>query len=322
MLKSLLIVLVTGATAATSKQSKNPLRPGNVNRLCVWVEQGGTPDTAWDLKAVKAYTATHKVCIVAKNGKNGKNGKAGAKGAKGAQGAQGLMGTAGAQGLQGIAGLAGKDGINGEAGAPGEQGLPGENGLDGLNGEDGENGLNGTNGEDGENGENGQNGQSVTSAVEPPGANCAAGGSEFTAANGVTYACNGEDGEDGQDGTNGTNGEDGENGAPGEPGPAGPPGFSGIVTVAGGEDTGDKQFTVPCPLNLSTPNNLTDRLVALSGGFDIQGGVKASFRSNEAGLPTTGQQQVGNSWTVIQTSGQDLSGTIYVYCLAPAPAAS
>ena len=83
MVKSLLIglvavlVLATGATAASSKQSKNPLRPGNVHRLCVWVEQGGTPDTAWDLKAVKAYTATHKVCIEGKKGKPGKNGKNG-----------------------------------------------------------------------------------------------------------------------------------------------------------------------------------------------------------------------------------------------------
>ena len=87
-----MLVLVTGATAASSEQSKHPLRPGNVNRLCVWVEQGGTPDTAWDLKAVKAYTATHKVCIVGKAGKNGKNGKAGARGAKGATGAQGAQG--------------------------------------------------------------------------------------------------------------------------------------------------------------------------------------------------------------------------------------
>ena len=38
---------------------------------------------------------------------------------------------------------------------------------------------------------------SVASAVEPAGANCADGGSKFTAANGVTYACNGADGESG-----------------------------------------------------------------------------------------------------------------------------
>ena len=73
MVKSLLIgllavlVLATGATAAGSKKDQTRY----VNRLCVWVEQGGTPDTAFDLKAVKAYTATRKTCIVGKRGKPG-----------------------------------------------------------------------------------------------------------------------------------------------------------------------------------------------------------------------------------------------------------
>jgi hypothetical protein len=40
----------------------------------------------------------------------------------------------------------------------------------------------------------GDNGVSVTSSAETAGTNCAAGGSKFTAANGVTYACNGADG--------------------------------------------------------------------------------------------------------------------------------
>ena len=67
-----------------------------------------------------------------------------------------------------------------------------------------------------------------------------------------------------------------------------------------------------CPLNLSTPDP-NDRLEAVSGGFNIQGSVTASFRSSPTGNPmgTT-------AWTVIQTSGNDLSGTVYVYCLAPA----
>ncbi len=47
-------------------------------------------------------------------------------------------------------------------------------------------------------------------------------------------------------------------------------GFSGLVTVAGGTNTGDKQFTVNCPLNASTPDP-NDRLEAISGGFNIQG---------------------------------------------------
>ena len=128
MLKSLLIglvallVLATGATAASPKQKVK-----NVNRLCVWVESGNnTPDTAWDLKIKKAYTANVKTCIVGKQGKTGKQGKqgkTGAKGATGAQGlmgipgAQGLMGTPGAQGLQGIAALAGKNGLDGGDGS-------------------------------------------------------------------------------------------------------------------------------------------------------------------------------------------------------------
>jgi hypothetical protein len=40
-------------------------------------------------------------------------------------------------------------------------------------------------------------GVSVTSAPEPAGANCANGGSAFTSASGVTYACNGATGNDG-----------------------------------------------------------------------------------------------------------------------------
>ncbi len=84
------------------------------------------------------------------------------------------------------------------------------------------------------------------------------------------------------------------------------------MTVAGGTETGDKQFTVNCPLNLSTPNP-TDRLEAVSGGYNILGSVTASFRSDSTGNPTG-----GTSWTIVQTSGKDLSGTAYVYCLAPA----
>jgi hypothetical protein len=39
--------------------------------------------------------------------------------------------------------------------------------------------------------------------------------------------------------------------------------------------------------------------------------VTASFRSNSAGNPS------GNtSWTIIQSSGSALSGTVYVYCVA------
>jgi hypothetical protein len=64
--------------------------------------------------------------------------------------------------------------------------------------------------------------------------------------------------------------------------------------------SGEKQFTVNCPVNH----------VALGGGFSVQGSVTASFRSNAAGNPA------GNtSWTIAQSSGASLSGTVYVYCV-------
>jgi len=78
--------------------------------------------------------------------------------------------------------LKGNRGLQGPAGAAGSVGPIGPTGQQGLKGDAGTPGTNGT------------NGISVTSAAEPVGANCANGGSKFTAANGVTYACNGQDG--------------------------------------------------------------------------------------------------------------------------------
>jgi hypothetical protein len=69
---------------------------------------------------------------------------------------------------------------------------------------------------------------------------------------------------------------------------------------------------VNCPLNGSTPDP-NDRLEAISGGFNIQGSVTADFRSDSAGNPMG-----KTSWTVKQSSGANLSGTVYVYCMAPA----
>jgi hypothetical protein len=59
-------------------------------------------------------------------------------------------------------------------------------------------------------GVNGQDGVSVTSESLAPGDDpaCPNGGSMFTAANGVSYACNGSNGVDGQDGQDGQDGED------------------------------------------------------------------------------------------------------------------
>jgi hypothetical protein len=95
-----------------------------------------------------------------------------------------------------------------QQGPKGEQGAPGPAGKDGLNG---------TNGTDGQNGQDGQDGVSVTSEPEPAGANCPNGGSKFTAANAVTYACNGVPGLPGQDGAQGPQGERGPQGAAGPP---------------------------------------------------------------------------------------------------------
>jgi hypothetical protein len=75
----------------------------------------------------------------------------------------------------------------------------------------------------GDPGTNGSNGQSVTAtvlAVADP--NCPFGGSQFTAANGTTYACNGADGQ------------------PGAPGPAGPTNVAILKVYAHGyAGTGD-----------------------------------------------------------------------------------
>jgi hypothetical protein len=89
--------------------------------------------------------------------------------------------------------LAGK---NGAAGAVGAQGAPGAAGAAGAAGGKGEAGTNGTDGTDG------ANGTSVTSKTLAKGnANCEAGGSEFTAAEGKkTYACSGKEGSPWTDG--------------------------------------------------------------------------------------------------------------------------
>jgi hypothetical protein len=70
-------------------------------------------------------------------------------------------------------------------------------------GQQGPAGKDGANGQPGQPGTNGTNGVSVTNEPEPAGANCANGGSKFTATNGPTYACNGRDGRDGKDGADG-----------------------------------------------------------------------------------------------------------------------
>lgn len=86
----------------------------------------------------------------------------------------------------------GPKGAKGDAGPAGLQGPPGPQGPAGAKGDTGAAGSNGT---------NGTNGQSVVSGSEPPGGNCATGGSKFTSSSGTTYACNGATGAKGAQGS-------------------------------------------------------------------------------------------------------------------------
>jgi hypothetical protein len=83
---------------------------------------------------------------------------------------------------------------------------------------------------------NGQDGVSVTSQSLAPGDDpaCPNGGSKFTAANGVSYACNGSDGQNGRDGQDGRDGLDGRNGLDGHDGQDGQD-FSGTFTSPNGQ---------------------------------------------------------------------------------------
>ncbi len=82
-------------------------------------------------------------------------------------------------------------------------------------------------------GVNGQDGRSVTSESLAPGDDeaCPNGGSKFTAANGVSYACNGANGVDGQDGQDGVDGVDGRDGVDGQDGDD----FAGTFTSPNGQ---------------------------------------------------------------------------------------
>jgi len=110
----------------------------------------------------------------------------------------------------------GQQGTTGATGAPGPQGPAGPKGDPGA---DGARGPAGAPGADGQDGAPGRDGAGVTIALEPPGANCAGGGVQLTASNGVEYVCNGIDGTDGVDGHDGAPGPQGPMGVQGPPGP-------------------------------------------------------------------------------------------------------
>jgi hypothetical protein len=75
--------------------------------------------------------------------------------------------------------------------------LKGRNGVAGPTGSPGAAGTPGAQGPQGKAGANGANGVGVTSReFEGAAGNCTVGGSEFTAANGTTFACNGTNGKE------------------------------------------------------------------------------------------------------------------------------
>ena len=132
---------------------------------------------------------------------------------------------------------AGQVGPAGPTGARGEPGAPGTNGTNGTNGKDG---------------------VSVTTAPEPVGANCGAGGAELTAANGVSYVCNGERGPQGDRGPQcppGTLGLKGDQGPPGPPGADGA-GLSSLADLNG----------LPCDLPPTSAPGVVRVIVDSEGG--------------------------------------------------------
>jgi Collagen triple helix repeat (20 copies) len=95
-----------------------------------------------------------------------------------------------------MTGPQGPAGLQGPKGDPGPQGAKGDPGPQGAKGDPGPQGPKGDPGPAGTTGTNGRDGQSVVSLPLSSGdSNCPNGGSQFTAANGVAYACNGAPGQ-------------------------------------------------------------------------------------------------------------------------------
>ena len=223
-------------------------------------------------------------------GPAGAKGDKGDTGATGAQGAQGIAGAIGATGPRGLPGLTGAVGPMGPTGAQGEKGDKGDTGATGATGATGPAGATGPVGPAGPKGDTG-----ATGAVGPVGPK---GDKGDTGAQGATGPA-GPQGLKGDTGAVGPVGPAGPAGPTGPQGPAGPPGLT-LFTSVDTHVSGDKQFTTVCP---------AAHPLAVSGGFNIQGSVTASYRSS-----STGDPMGTNAWTIIQTSGNALSGTAYVYC--------
>jgi hypothetical protein len=160
-----------------------------------------------------------------------------------------------------------------------------QQGLKGADGASGKDGANGTNGVDGD------DGVSVTTASELAGPNCAGGGVQLTAANGVNYVCNGGDGHAGVDGRDGTNGL---------AGPPGPAGVSGVeYVVAHGVATQGGMFgRFPLEARCSAGKNV------LGGGF----GSPSLFRaiSNRLAVFSSEPSADHGGWYIFVTNLVDL----------------
>jgi hypothetical protein len=175
-----------------------------------------------------------------------------------------------------------------------QAGQPGPPGPQGLKGEPGAPGTNGT------------NGTSVTAASEPASANCADGGVQLTAANGVSYVCNGERGPQGDQGPQGDPGAQGPQGIQGQqgtPGPQGPAGVSGyqlvIATVTAAGQSPAVAFA-QCP----------------SGKHVLGGGGTPSVAGADSAIVRSYPIDNGTSWFVHYYNGltYPVDVTAYAIC--------
>jgi len=274
-----------------AKTSVSPLQVKNIFGQMVTVPRAGTVRSIG--VGQKCNANENRRFGVGVSGGAGPQGQAGPIGPAGPQGPAGPAGTKGETGATGAAGEKGATGATGQTGATGETGAKGDTGETGAVGPQGPAGEAGAAGPKGDTG--------ATGAAGPAGP---AGPKGDTGAAGPAgpAGAKGDKGDTGATGPAGPAGPAGPQGATGPQGPAGTAGLNGstIITVAGGIASGDKQFTVSCPSGD----------FALSGGFDIQGSVTASYRSSSTGNPTG-----TTSWTIRQSSGASLSGTVYVYCV-------
>jgi hypothetical protein len=126
----------------------------------------------------------------------------------------------------------------------GPRGPRGPKGPAGPAGPAGPQGASGANGKDGAPGSNGTNGVSVTGSAEPKGLNCKEGGTKFVAANGTTYACNGEKGKEGSPWTAGGTLPEGKTET----------GVWGVTSTGASLEVAPLSFTIPLAENLQSAN--------------------------------------------------------------------